>query len=118
MVSCPIQYYRKPNVAICDIEEVFKWSREKQIVYLHVIQEWFFVSNLLIMNFKDRSAIAKFRSGITPICLETEWYEYLNVNEKICPISNIEVESEEHVLIRCDVYTDFRDVVSYACIKI
>ena len=45
-----------------------------------------------ILNFKHRSAIAKFRCGVAPIRLETGRYEHLNVDERICPICKTEVE--------------------------
>ncbi len=58
-----------------------------------------------IMNFKHRNALAKFRSSVAPIRPETGCYEHFNVDERICPICNTEVESEEHVLTRCHAYT-------------
>ncbi len=61
-----------------------------------------------IMNFKHRSAIAKFRSGVAPIRLETGRYEHLNADERVCHVCNTEVESEEHVLTRCHAYIDFQ----------
>ena len=53
-----------------------------------------------IMSKSHRSALAKFRCGVAPIRLETGRYEGLPVNERICPICMLEVEDEEHVLMR------------------
>ncbi len=61
-----------------------------------------------IMNFKHRSAIAKFRSGVGLIRLETGCYEHLNVDEWVCSICNTEVESKEHVLTISHAYIDFQ----------
>ncbi len=35
-------------------------------------------------------------------------YEHLDINDRICPICNQEVETEEHVLTRCSAYMIFR----------
>ncbi len=68
-----------------------------------------------IMNFKHRSAIAKFRCGVAPIRLEIGRYEHLNVDERVCPVCNTEVESDEHVLTRCHAYIDIRnELYNYA----
>ena len=69
-----------------------------------------------IFNYKHRSAFAKFRCGVAPIRLETGRYEQLNVQDRICPLCNSEVESEEHVLTRCQAHTVFRnDLYNHAC---
>ena len=62
-----------------------------------------------ILNHKHRSALAKFRCGVAPIWLETGRYECLDINQRICPICNYEVETEEHVLTRCPAYIDYRN---------
>ncbi len=36
-------------------------------------------------------------------------YTHLDINERICPICNQEVETEEHVLTRCPAYMIFRN---------
>ena len=61
-----------------------------------------------IMSKSHRSALAKFRCGVAPIRLETGRYEGLPVNERICPICMLEVEDEEHVLMRCNFSPDQR----------
>ena len=71
---------------------------------------------LKIYNKKHRSAIAKFRCGVAPIRLETGRYEHLEVSERICPVCHLEVESEEHVIVRCPAYSDIRsELFNYAC---
>ncbi len=62
-----------------------------------------------IMNFKHRSALAKFRCGVAPIILKSGSYEHLTVDERVCRtcICNTQVESEEHVRTRCHAYIDY-----------
>ncbi len=56
-----------------------------------------------------------FRCGVEQITLDTGHYEHLNVDERICPICGTGVQSEEHVLTRCDVYLYFRnELYNYA----
>ena len=62
-----------------------------------------------ILNRNHRSAIAKFRLGIAPIRLETDRYEGLPETERLCPLCQIEIENEEHVLIKCSFYDDIRN---------
>lgn len=62
------------------------------------------------MSRANRSALAKFRCGVAPIRLETGRYEGLPEAERLCPVCDTaEVETEEHVLIRCPLYQDYRD---------
>ena len=65
----------------------------------------------VIHNKNYRSALAKFRCGVAPIRLETGRYEQLQIDERICPTCNEEIEDEEHVLIRCNTYNDVRQEV-------
>ena len=60
-----------------------------------------------------RSALAKFRSGVAPIRLETGRYEGLPVCDRICPFCDpiLNVEDEKHVLIYCKLYEDLREVL-------
>lgn len=63
-----------------------------------------------VINFKHRSALAKFRCGVAPIRIETGRYEQLDLAERLCPLCDLnEIESEEHVLIRCSAYTTMRN---------
>ncbi len=72
------------------------------------------------MNRKHHSALAKFRTGVAPIRLETGRYEDLEVDECICLICKNEIETEEHVITRnilynacnqlCDDFNSFTDI--------
>ncbi len=53
--------------------------------------------------------IAKFRCGVAPIRLETGRYIGEYESARICQLCNLnEIESEEHVIIRCPVYHYYR----------
>ena len=56
-----------------------------------------------------RSAYAKFRCGVAPIRLETGRYERLEVNDRLCPLCEEDVEDEIHVLLNCKYHQDQRD---------
>jgi hypothetical protein len=57
----------------------------------------------------QRSAYAKFRYGVAPLRIETGRYKRLQINEHTCFHCVNEVESEEHVLLSCPVYSDLRE---------
>ena len=57
----------------------------------------------------QRSAFAKFRCGVAPLRIETGRYERLDVDDRICPLCNLGVETEEHVLLTCTLYDDLRE---------
>ena len=61
----------------------------------------------LIIPLRHRAALAKFRCGVAPLRLETGRYEGLTIAERLCPFCNC-IESEEHVLLQCNVYNEFR----------
>lgn len=63
------------------------------------------------MPVKHRSALAKFRCGVAPLRLETGRYENLVVNDRICPICKLAVETELHVLTQCSAYQPLRNVL-------
>ena len=56
---------------------------------------------------RHRSAVAKFRCGVAPIRIETARHESIPLNQRKCPFCD-NVESELHVLLECDLYTDLR----------
>ena len=60
---------------------------------------------------KQRSALAKFRCGVAPLRLETGRYENLPVIDRTCRFCVNEVEDEEHVVTRCPVYDNIRDIL-------
>ncbi len=57
----------------------------------------------------QRSAMAKMRCGVTPICLETGRYKWLTEQERISPLCNMdEIESDIDVMIFIPLYNDIR----------
>ena len=68
---------------------------------------------LCIINQKKyRSAYAKFRCGVAPLKIETGRYgvNRLPVNERLCDNCNV-LEDEFHVLLKCTLYDDIRNVL-------
>ena len=61
------------------------------------------------MSHRRRSALARFRCGTAPVRLETGRYEGLPVERRTCFICPDSVESEQHVLLTCPLYDDFRE---------
>jgi hypothetical protein len=61
----------------------------------------------IIMPPRHRAAFAKFRCGVAPLRLETGRYEGLPIADRVCPFCD-NVESEEHVLLECNMYNDLR----------
>ncbi len=62
-----------------------------------------------LISRKDRQALAKFHSGTAPLRLETGRYIGEHEHERICRLCSLnEIESEEHVLIRCTLYHEVR----------
>ena len=58
---------------------------------------------------KHRSSFSTFRCGVAPIRIETWRYEHLVENERLCQLCNLNaVESEVHVLMRCNQYAMLR----------
>ena len=46
---------------------------------------------------------------MAPLRIETGRYEGLEILERTCAICNMDVETEEHVLLTCSLYDDFRE---------
>ena len=63
------------------------------------------------MPFAWHSAFTKFRTGVAPLRLETGRYENLAVNQRTCFNCKENVESEQHVLLKCPLYKDLREIV-------
>ncbi len=67
----------------------------------------------------QRSALAKFRCGVAPLKIETGRYTRTPEEERLCTLFNLqEVESEEHCLIRCELYPDIRQTLFHTAFLI
>ncbi len=67
----------------------------------------------------ERSAMAKFHMGVAPIKLETGRYTKTPEDKRLCVLCQLnEIESEEHVLIRCPLYCDIRNDLIHAATHI
>ncbi len=65
---------------------------------------------LKLLNKSHRSALAKFQCGVAPSRRETGPYEQLALNDRKCILCQADsIESEEHVILKCDAYADIRD---------
>ncbi len=64
---------------------------------------------LKVYNKKHRSALAKFRSGVAPLLIETGRYSNTPEAERVCFNCPNDIENELHVLLRCPIYNDLRD---------
>ena len=60
----------------------------------------------IIMPKSHRSSYAKFRMGVAPLRLETGRYEHLAEDRLVCFNCPTSVESEEHVIMDCPLYSD------------
>ena len=60
----------------------------------------------VLMPYSRRSSLAKFRTGVPPLRLETGRYENLAVDQRTCFTCHNLVESEQHVLLNCPLYED------------
>ena len=56
-----------------------------------------------------RSSYAKFRCGVAPLRIETGRYERLHLDDRHCFHCRNVIESEEHVILNCPLYEDFRE---------
>lgn len=57
----------------------------------------------------ERSMLAQIRGGVAPINLETGRYNRVPVEQRICEMCHLEeVETEEHLLLKCPKYEDLR----------
>ena len=64
-----------------------------------------------IISLKNRSAFAKFRCGVAPLKLETGRYEKKEVHERTCFNCSSIVEDEIHVILKCPLYVDLRQIM-------
>ena len=65
----------------------------------------------IIMPKSHRSSYAKFRMGVAPLRLETGRYEHLAEDRRVCFNCPTSVESEEHVIMDCPLYSDLRNTL-------
>ena len=63
-----------------------------------------------LLPHRHRAAFAKFRCGVAPLRIETGRFENKPLEERKCPFCDI-VETESHVLLDCDTYSDLRQDV-------
>jgi len=76
----------------------FQYATEKYVKIIH--------------SARKRAALAKFRLGVAPLRIETGRYVGENVEDRLCTLCDLqEVESEEHVITRCPIYTDIRQLL-------
>ena len=64
-----------------------------------------------VMSRTKRSAIAKFRCRVAPLCIETGRYEMLSVDKRYCFHCRSKIENEEHVILECPLYCEIRHVL-------
>ena len=61
------------------------------------------------MSRQYRRLLAKFRSGSLPLRIETGRYDDVPLKDRICSFcTSNQIESEIHVLLECDLYSDLR----------
>ena len=60
----------------------------------------------VLMHYSRRISLAKFRTGVASLRLETGRYENLAVDQRTCFTCHNLVESEQHVLLNCPLYED------------
>ena len=67
-----------------------------------------------LISYKDRKALAQIKCSSSHLLIETGRYQngvYLPVDERLCKICHISVEDEFHVLLKCPLYDDLRDML-------
>ena len=65
----------------------------------------------IILPRNHRSVYAKFRSGVAPLRLETGRYEHIEERDRLCFNCGSQIETEEHVLTQCPLYSDLREAL-------
>ena len=72
-----------------------------------------------VISRKARQSLAKFRCGTAPLRIETGRYVGEREHDRLCVLCDaMEVENEEHCLIRCNRYADIRNTLFAAAINI
>ncbi len=62
-----------------------------------------------VLNKKHRSFLAKLQCGLAPLHIETGHYVGRNLENRVCFNYPMDVESQKHVILYCNVYNDLRD---------
>lgn len=65
----------------------------------------------IILPRHHRSAYSKFRMGVAPLRIQTGRYEQIEENRRVCFNCKDTIESEEHVLMACPLYSDERETL-------
>ncbi len=71
-----------------------------------------------VSNKRHRSALAKFRCGVAPLHVETGRYQNTPLEDRTCFNCHTHVENEEHVLLKCPLYDDFRQDLFTQCLAV
>ena len=66
-----------------------------------------------LLSLRHRAAFAKFRCEVAPLCIETGGFENKPLEERKCPFCD-NIESEKHVLLDCNMYSDLRHDLFYS----
>ncbi len=62
-----------------------------------------------------RSLLAQLRSGILPLNIEVGRFRNIKLEDRICSLCPLNVvESEQHFILECPVYTDFRIILIHS----
>lgn len=72
-------------------------------------------NNVLRYYHNHRTALCKFRCGVTPLRFESGKYEGLAGERRTCPFydtnSIFTIENVRHVLLECSLYNNIRDTL-------
>ena len=94
-------------------ERIAQCNDGKKLRTYKLFKSEFHVEPYLLVNMPKchRAAFAKFRCGVAPLAIETGRYLNLHVNQRVCFNCSTEVEDEQHVFMRCPLYSELRDAL-------
>lgn len=73
----------------------------------------------LPMTRSQRSLLSQFRCAVLPLRIETGRFQQIDINDRICTFCDLNaIENEEHFLIECPLYTDYRNDLYAKCCNI
>ena len=58
-----------------------------------------------------RSSYVRFRCGVAPLRIETGLYKRFHLHDRHCLHCRNVIQSEEHVILNCPLYEDFREML-------